>query len=193
MKRVSVIIPAYNADNFIAESVTSALNQTYPDVEIIVVNDGSTDNTEKSLAPFMDLIIYIKKENGGPASARNIAIKRSTGEYICFLDADDIFLPHKLERQVNFMEKNSECGLVFADASIIGGKEAIRRDSLLGGLPVYQGHVFRHLFINNFIITLTVMIRREVLDKCGLLTSRSQYVRIMSSGFELPWTIRYII
>jgi len=91
--KVSVIIPTYNRPRWLPETIESVLNQTYPYMEIIVVNDGSTDNTEGVLEPYMDRIEYIYKENGGPGSAANAGIMAATSEYIARLDDDDLFLP----------------------------------------------------------------------------------------------------
>jgi len=98
--RVSVIIPAYNCDRYIVRAVESVLGQTYQDWEIIVVDDGSTDNTRQVLSPYLDLIQYIYQDNQGAAIARNRACKLAQGEFLAFLDADDFFLPEKLEKQV---------------------------------------------------------------------------------------------
>ena len=93
--KVSIIIPSYNCASYVEEAVQSALSQTYSDCEVVVINDGSTDNTEEVLAPYRDKIVYISQENKGLAGARNSGIKRASGDYITFLDADDIFLPEK--------------------------------------------------------------------------------------------------
>lgn len=104
-KKVSVIIPFYNRVDWLCEAVQSVLDQTYKNFEIIVVNDGSTEDILPFLDKFGDKIIYRFKENGGPASARNLAMSLATGEYIAFLDSDDIWLPLKTEKQIAFMEK----------------------------------------------------------------------------------------
>ena len=98
--KVSVVIPTYNSSQFIVETLESVFAQTYKDYEIIVVDDGSTDNTKEVLQPYTSRIKYIYKENGGPASARNVGIKSAQGEYIAFLDSDDRWLPEKLEKHI---------------------------------------------------------------------------------------------
>ncbi|MFD1780169.1 glycosyltransferase family 2 protein [Fredinandcohnia salidurans] len=102
---VSVIIPFYNNITWLIDAVDSVLAQTYPANEVIVVDDGSKENMDNFLKKYKEKIIYIKKENGGPATARNFGIEISTGDYIAFLDSDDIWLPNKLEVQINLMEK----------------------------------------------------------------------------------------
>ena len=108
--KVSVIIPTYNRGKLIGNSIKSVLNQTYKNLEIIVVDDGSTDNTKEEVEKIKDeKIRYIKLEkNGGAANARNIGIMNSTGRYISFQDSDDIMYPNKLEIQIkNLINKNS--------------------------------------------------------------------------------------
>ena len=97
---VSVIIPVYNGDRYIVQAVESALRQTFTNLEIIVVDDGSTDRTQQVLQPYFDRIRYIYQENQGVAAARNIACQLAQGEFLAFLDADDYFLPSKLEKQL---------------------------------------------------------------------------------------------
>jgi glycosyltransferase involved in cell wall biosynthesis len=98
--QVSVIIPVYNGDRYIVQAVESALGQTFTNLEIIVVDDGSTDSTHQVLQPYLDRIRYIYQENQGAAIARNHACQLAKGEFLAFLDADDYFLPSKLEKQV---------------------------------------------------------------------------------------------
>ncbi|MFM9265286.1 glycosyltransferase [Tychonema sp. BBK16] len=102
--KVSVIIPAYNCDRYIVQAIESVFNQTYKNWEIIVVDDGSTDNIRQILEPYSDLIQYIYQENQGAAIARNNACKLAKGEFLAFLDGDDFFLPEKLEKQIACFE-----------------------------------------------------------------------------------------
>ena len=99
---ISVIVPTYNRADLISETIESILNQTYKYFELIIVDDGSTDNTEEVIRKFKDSRIkYIKTDNwGGPARPRNTGIKKTKGEYIAFCDDDDIWLPKKLEKQI---------------------------------------------------------------------------------------------
>lgn len=103
--RISIVIPAYNASYYLAEAIDSALAQTYPNVEIIVVNDGSRDNgaTERVAQSYGDQIRYFCKENGGSSSAINMGIANMTGEWFSWLSHDDLYTPEKLEKQVAYM------------------------------------------------------------------------------------------
>lgn len=108
---VSIIIPVYNGANYMREAIDSALDQTYKNIEVIVVNDGSTDDTEKIAESYGDKIRYFPKKNGGVATALNLAIKEAHGEYISWLSHDDVYLPEKIEKQIDFLsnldDKNS--------------------------------------------------------------------------------------
>jgi len=102
---VSIIIPVYNGSNYVKEAIDSALAQTYKNIEVIVVNDGSTDNTEKIVKSYGDKIRYFYKENGGVASALNLAIENSKGEYISWLSHDDVYYPNKIQKQIETLSK----------------------------------------------------------------------------------------
>src|SRR5215212_10925703 len=102
MPLVSVIIPAYNAGRTITAAVGSVLAQTFRDYEIVVADDGSTDDTGQCVARFGERVTYLRQDNAGPASARNLALRHATGKYVAFLDADDVWLPRKLERQIAY-------------------------------------------------------------------------------------------
>ena len=110
--RICVIIPTYNSARFLPEAVESALYQTFSPEEVIVVDDGSTDNTEDVLEPFRGRIHYIRQENQGPAVARNRGISEAKGDLIAFLDADDVWVPDKSEKQVDLLMENPRIGLV---------------------------------------------------------------------------------
>lgn len=104
--KISIVIPAYNASNYLAEAIDSALAQTYPNIEIIVVNDGSKDDgaTEQVALSYGDKIRYFSKENGGSSSALNVGIANMTGEWFSWLSHDDLYVPEKLEKQIAYIE-----------------------------------------------------------------------------------------
>ena len=107
--KVSIVIPAYNASNYLSEAIDSALAQTYQNIEIIVVNDGSPDNgaTEKIALSYGDKIRYFSKENGGSSSALNMGIANMTGEWFSWLSHDDLYMPNKIEKQVEYINSLS--------------------------------------------------------------------------------------
>jgi glycosyltransferase involved in cell wall biosynthesis len=113
---VSVIIPAFNAQDLIGETLDSVLGQTYKHVEIIVVDDGSTDQTSQVVRSYHPRVLYYYESNsGGCAVPRNTGIEHSSGEFLCFMDADDVMVPDRIARQIDFMGRNPSVGLVFCD------------------------------------------------------------------------------
>lgn len=130
MPKVSVIIPLYNGKKYIKETLDSVFEQTYLDYEVIVINDGSTDQPEEVLDEYRDKIKLIRQENSGsPAGAKNTGIRNSKGEYLAFLDQDDLWEREKLAQQVKIFENQSEVNLVACNVGIIsdGGKTLIPR------------------------------------------------------------------
>lgn len=118
--RISVIIPTYNRAHCVGEAIKSVLDQTYKNFEIIVVDDGSTDNTEEVLATFGDKIRVIRQENRGVSAARNAGIREARGEWLAFLDSDDLWLPDKLAIQIAGLHRYPEAIAHMVDAEIIG-------------------------------------------------------------------------
>ncbi|MEA5496175.1 glycosyltransferase family A protein [Limnoraphis robusta] len=112
LPRISVVIPAYNCDRYVAQAVESVLHQTYSSVEIIVIDDGSQDNTRQVLQPYSAQIRYVYQDNQGVSVARNHGIHLAQGEFVAFLDADDVFLPDKLAVQLAVFEANPKLGIV---------------------------------------------------------------------------------
>ena len=166
---VSVIIPTYNRAHLIGRAIRSVLNQTYQDFEIIVVDDGSTDNTEEVVKGFNDgRIRYIRHdENRGGAAARNTGIRAAKGEYIAFQDDDDEWLPGKLEKQIKALEgAPPEVGVVYTDFRRFDE----RSTNELKPTKVMQvsGDIHGDLLEDNFIGTPTVLVRRGCFDKVGM-------------------------
>ena len=118
---VSVIIPAYNSEKYIAETIQSVLDQTYQDFEIVITNDGSTDGTVNEIKKFQDprIRLHTFEKNQGVAAATNHCVKQAAGEYIAVIDSDNIFLPEKLEKQMTFLDEHPEIAAVFTYAHII--------------------------------------------------------------------------
>ncbi|MFH1246704.1 MAG: glycosyltransferase family 2 protein [Candidatus Liptonbacteria bacterium] len=165
---VSVIIPAYNAERLVLQTVQSALGQTYPAVEIVVVNDGSKDNTEGVLKPFADAgkIVCIRQENQGQAAVRKNGFLASKGKYISFLDADDLIPPEKIAIQTEYMEANPDCGVCYSDIYHFWHHEP--SVMLKKKLEYHSGYIFNKLIKNNVIQVMTALIRRDALEKYGV-------------------------
>lgn len=120
---VSILINNYNYGRFLAEAIDSALMQTYPNIEVIVVDDGSTDNSHKIIESYSDRIISIVKQNGGQASAFNAGFAASNGEIVCFLDSDDIFLPDKVKEIVNIFTEHQDIDWCFHVLNFFGNNQ----------------------------------------------------------------------
>lgn len=118
---VSIIIVVYNGEKFIEQAIESVFNQTYKDIELIIVDDGSTDGTRDIIKSYQN-IKYIYEENRGQAVARNLGIEHSKGEYIAFLDADDLYVSDKIEKQVEVLEKNKDIDVVYNDLKVVDEK-----------------------------------------------------------------------
>lgn len=168
MKLVSIIIPLYNGERFVLEAVESALAQTYPSVEVIVVDDGSTDGGKALLAPYVKTkrIRYFEEPHRGLPAARNKGIRVAKGEYIAFLDADDIFLPEKIERQAAYLDAHPECEAVYS--ALYHFWEDDPETLLTLRYRYYSGRdVFPQLLRRFFIAPSTVVIRKDVLERRG--------------------------
>jgi len=165
---VSVVIPTFNSADYLAPAIQSVLAQTCQDFEIIVVDDASTDYTEEALRPYAKRICYVRQERGGPSVARNRGILQARGELIAFLDADDVWRPTKLARQVEFLDHYPEACLVYTDFTR-GPQPGSNNESRLQAFkPRDSAQAFHGLLEENFIATPTVMVRRSALAGSGL-------------------------
>ena len=168
MPRVSVIIPTYNQASYLPAAIKSVLEQTFQDFEIIVVNDGSTDNTSQEVINFSDpRLRYFSQENRGLSAARNTGIQASVGEYIAFLDSDDVWLPQKLELQVALLDSRPEAALIYSDACLFDDRTGAVTGKFLDGKRVFSGKVLKHLLSIQFIKPSTVVVRRGVFETVG--------------------------
>ena len=158
---VSVITPTYNGSEHIAETLESAVAQDYAPLEIIVADDGSTDRTVEIVEGYRDRVRLLRLPHGGENAARNAAIAVASGEYIAFLDHDDLWLPGKIARQVEALKANPRAGLCHTGYQRLHadglGKEILHRDG------AYEGRCFDAEFRRNGIGALTAMVRRSVL------------------------------
>jgi len=165
---VSVIIPIFNGESYIKEAVDSVLSQTYKNIEVIIVDDGSTDRTGEIVKDIIQhdrRIRYIYQENKGQSAARNTAIDNAKGKYIAFLDADDVFLPTKIEKQVSYMELHPDCDLCYC--KIYHFYNNFPEKLFYFSLEHPSGYLFENLLRKNFINPLSVVVKKEVLDKFG--------------------------
>ncbi len=193
MKKVSVIIFAGGAENLIRESIESVLDQTYPDVEVVLVDDGSSDGIKEALSPIADKIKYIRSEKANPAHAKNLGIEKSLGDFICFLDPGDRFLPEKVERQAKYLNEHKNLGWIFSDAHLIGGGSMAFQESFFDKLPVFSGFVFPRLFVEDFIPPITVMIKRDVLERSGHFDEDERFFKIEDYELFLRIAMHYPI
>ena len=165
---VSIVLPTYNCAAFLPHSIGSILAQIYNSYEIIVVDDGSTDNTKEVLYPFMQRIKYILLEqNKGLPTARNIGILSAQGKYIAFIDADDLWLPEKLQTDIEYFETHPEVSMVYSKHLNIDQNGRMLDEASQKRLP--SGNIFTQLFSEqNFIITSSVVVRKEIFETTGL-------------------------
>jgi glycosyltransferase involved in cell wall biosynthesis len=196
MPKVSVIIPTYNRAECLRSAIESALRQTFTDFEIIVSDDKSTDHTREVVKSFKDRrITYILNDgNKGPSATRNTAILASDGDYIAFLDDDDEWLPDKLKRQVNLMEKSPPdiCG-VYTNRLMID-KLSGKIISADPGTDKLKGNLLYQLAIKSPIHTSTVLIRKRCLNEVGLFDETISYMedRDLWIRLSMNWDFEYI-
>ncbi len=165
---VSVIIPTYNYGRFIKEAIESALAQTIPPLEIIVVDDGSRDETANVVREFRDKVRYIKQDNAGVCAARNRGTSESRGELIAFLDADDSWMPTKIEKQIAKFAEDEEFGLVQCGMREFDGDTGETLDVLIDGC---EGWVADDLILFEkptvYVSGSVWMVKREIFEKLG--------------------------
>jgi glycosyltransferase involved in cell wall biosynthesis len=152
------VIPVFNAEKYLRQAICSALEQTLPPHEVIIVDDGSTDSSREIAASFGPAVICLSQEHQGPSAARNLATARSTGDWIAFLDADDYWLPDKLARQAAMIQADPTIGLVYT------GRTELSPDGSFNEVRAQQpSWVKERLQFENPIFPTTVMARREFL------------------------------
>jgi glycosyltransferase involved in cell wall biosynthesis len=179
---VTVVIPAFNAELHITEALESVGAQTLQDVEVIVVDDGSTDGTVEAARRFagaMDLIV-LSQANAGPAAARNAGIRRARARYVAFLDSDDAMLPGRLAAQAELLDAEPDMGLVHTDLMTFDDRGTIHATRRVFSDPC-GGMVLDRLLLDNFITTSTVMAPKARLIQAGLFGEE----RRVSEDFEL--------
>lgn len=164
MRAVSVIVPAYNAQNYIGQCLDSVFKQTMQDFEIVVVNDGSTDRTEEAVLEASERhpgrIKYLKQANRGAAVARNAGARLAEGEVLAFIDADDLWLPEKLQIQMDVFKRNPDIGFCFSDVYAIDASGHLGKTLMQYKSPV-SGWVLRNLLLENFVPIVTGAVKRK--------------------------------
>ncbi|MGZ8216662.1 glycosyltransferase family 2 protein [Methylomagnum sp.] len=173
---ISVIIPSYNRADYIVEAVQSAFAQTYPALELIVIDDGSTDATAQVLAPFVGRLTYVRQENQGIGAARNHGVARSSGEFVAFLDSDDLWLPDKLQWQMAAFRNAPETDAVYGHAEQFISPE----------LDAEAAARLRHLAgkIQPAPIACALLIRRPAFDAVG------PFDPALRVGVDMDWYAR---
>jgi teichuronic acid biosynthesis glycosyltransferase TuaG len=175
MPKVSVIIPCFNSQNTIKETVESVLVQTMQDFEVIVVDDGSTDDTKQALSDYGDRVKYLYRENGGQSAARNTGIRAARGEILAFVDSDDLWYPEKLEKQIRILDEQ-KLDWCYCDCLYFRDNDSFnlgKHSELF--YPAKVGWIVKSLLMGNCIASPTPVIRRSVFERCGLFDESPQF------------------
>lgn len=172
---ISVLIPVYNSENYIAEAIESVLQQTYQDFEIIVVDDGSTDNTRQMVESFGEKVQYHYQENSGAGASRNKCVRLSRGEFLAFLDSDDVWSKNKLELQLQEFESDNSLEAVFGMLKNVQQKDWEQ--------SVYQTNVPGEQLLKGYTQN-TMLIKREAFFRVGMFSEEN------TIGEFVDWLLR---
>lgn len=167
--KVTIIVPCYNRERYIAETIESVLNQSYSNIELIVVDDGSTDNSRKIIESYKKYIRILEhpgRVNKGQSAALNLGIRSSASDYVAFLDSDDLFSPEKMEKQVQFLESNPQVGLVYSNGYTIS-ENGKRINRIYDENHREDSDPNRVLLDCYFLLPNNALVRRDVLSKAG--------------------------
>jgi glycosyltransferase involved in cell wall biosynthesis len=172
MPRVSVIIPSYNTATYLQAALDSVLTQTFDDWEVVLCDDGSTDNTrslvEAALPAFHGRLRYVYQTNKGLPAARNTAIRNSSGEFLALLDADDVWLPHRLERGVALMDRDRSLGLIHGHVARIDTRGEFVEYPARPPLKYLSGSIAHNIYARRaHLICPTILFRKECVDTVG--------------------------
>jgi glycosyltransferase involved in cell wall biosynthesis len=168
---VSVIIPTYNRSNHILGTIESALGQTYKNIEIIVVDDGSIDGTSSRVKAYGYRIRYVYQEHAGVSAARNKGIEEARGEFVAFLDSDDLWMPEKIFKQMELFKADPELSVIYTDYSRFDDFGTYALTTFQFKTPA-KGRIRKELLKNNFIGTSTVILKRSVFNNLGKFDTR---------------------
>lgn len=171
--KVSIIIPVYNGANYLKEAIESALNQTYKNIEVIVVNDGSEDDgaTDKIALSYGDRIVYIYKKNGGVSSALNVGIRTMTGDYFSWLSHDDLYYPEKIEKQVALINRNNDIKVLFCNTEMISPDGRILKSLNYGGREKYRGGI---CFFKSWMYACSLLVHKTCFDVIGMFDEKNR-------------------
>ncbi len=188
---VSVIIPAYNAAKYISKALQSVLHQTFTNFEVIVINDGSPDSNEFDVViqPFLQHIVYLKQQNRGPGSARNLGIKRALGQFVAFLDSDDDWFPDYLSEQMRLFEETPTLDMVYSNALLcsIGGTS---RKTFMDECPSKGPVTFDNLLVQDSqVITSGTVVRKQAIVEAGLFDETEALIG--SEDYDLWLRVAY--
>lgn len=186
MKKVSIIIPVYNGSNYLKKAIESAIKQTYKNIEILIINDGSTDNgkTEKIAKSYGNKIKYYKKNNGGVASALNYGIKKSTGDYISWLSHDDLYESNKIEEEMDLIEKmENKNSIIFSDYEYIDENDKILENINISEKIVSVDKYF--VFYKRLISGISLLIPKTKLVETGLFNIEKKYTQDYDMWYRL--------
>jgi len=161
---ISAVIPIYNGAEYIAETIESVLAQTRPADEVFLVDDGSTDNLDEVIQPYLKDIIFIRQQNLGVSAARNRAIRAAKGDWIALLDHDDAWLPHKLKQQLMVAEGREEVALIYSDMEVFGDEY---KPSRFGDVYTPRGHIFKDMLMTNPVSPSASLMRRAAILEAG--------------------------
>jgi glycosyltransferase involved in cell wall biosynthesis len=164
---ISVIIPCFNSERWLRDTLDSVFKQSYPVIEVIVVDDGSTDNSKDIISNYNHPITYIYQKNQGPSVARNVGIQNARGDYIAFLDSDDLWDENKLYQQVDYLEKNKDVALVFSNVRVIDEKSNYVYTHF-NKIPQQKGELIKAFFLGKIgMNTPTIVARKVAIDSIG--------------------------
>ncbi|MFN7930507.1 MAG: glycosyltransferase family A protein [Blastocatellia bacterium] len=197
--RVSVVICAYNAEPYVAATLDSVFAQTYRNFEVVLVNDGATDNTEEVIRPFLDKIVYVKQANKGPGAARNAALRVARGRYIAILDSDDQWLPEYLEQMVGFLDTHPEVDLYYPNAVFFGGSH-FDDTTFQEVCPSSEPITVEKVLQRECNVFISALFRREMLKKVGWFDEALRgsedldlWLRMLQRGYHFAFTPQVLV
>jgi cellulose synthase/poly-beta-1,6-N-acetylglucosamine synthase-like glycosyltransferase len=192
---VSVIIPAFNAAGHVRAALDSVFAQSHTDFEVILINDGSpdTEQLEQVIQPYISRIIYLTRQNGGPSAARNSGIQRARGEWLAFLDSDDVWLPQYLAEQIKFLREDPALDMVYCDAILAGN--AAEGKTFMQICPSSGPVTFQSLLVEQTqVITSGTVVRRQNVMAAGLFDENIRcsedhdlWLRIVYAGSKIAY------